>query len=92
MGFNFIRLLPTPQEIREEYPLPPTLLQIKEQRDREIKDVITGVSNKFLVIIGPCSADNRITSYNVCYTKLLRFTLISSTDFLFNILDTLHKI
>ncbi|MDD2967986.1 MAG: 3-deoxy-7-phosphoheptulonate synthase [Lachnospiraceae bacterium] len=58
MGFNFIRLLPTPQEIREEYPLPPALLQIKEQRDREIRDVITGVSNKFLVIIGPCSADN----------------------------------
>ncbi len=58
MGFNYIRLLPTPEEIREEYPLPDSLKLIKQKRDQEIKDVITGVSNKFLVIIGPCSADN----------------------------------
>lgn len=58
MGFNYIRLLPTPEEIREEYPLPNSLKLIKQKRDQEIKDVITGVSNKFLVIIGPCSADN----------------------------------
>ena len=58
MGFNYIRLLPTPEEIREEYPLPDSLKLIKQKRDQEIKDVITGVSNKFLVILGPCSADN----------------------------------
>ena len=58
MGFDFIKKLPTPKEIREQYPLPEALLHIKEKRDLEIKDVITGNSNKFLVIIGPCSADN----------------------------------
>ena len=58
MSFEFIKKLPTPAEIREEYPLPPELTKIKEERDAEIKDVITGKSNKFLVIIGPCSADN----------------------------------
>lgn len=58
MGFDFIKKLPTPEEIREQYPLPAPLVTIKEQRDREIKDIITGASNKFLVIIGPCSADN----------------------------------
>lgn len=58
MGFDFIKKLPTPEEIREQYPLPEALLHIKEKRDLEIKDVITGKSNKFLVIIGPCSADN----------------------------------
>ena len=58
MGFDFIKKLPTPKEIREQYPLPEALLHIKEKRDQKIKDVITGKSNKFLVIIGPCSADN----------------------------------
>ena len=58
MGFEFVRKLPTPAEIREELPLSPELNKIKEARDAEIRDVITGKSNKFLVIIGPCSADN----------------------------------
>lgn len=58
MSFEFIKKLPTPAEIREEYALPAELVKIKEQRDAEIRDVITGKSNKFLVIIGPCSADN----------------------------------
>ena len=58
MSFEFVKKLPTPSEIREEYPVPPELVKIKEARDAEIADVITGKSNKFLVIIGPCSADN----------------------------------
>lgn len=58
MSFEFIKKLPTPAEIREEYPLPDALVKIKEKRDAEIRDVITGKSNKFLVVIGPCSADN----------------------------------
>lgn len=58
MSFEFIKKLPTPAEIREEYPLPEELRAIKQKRDEEIKDVITGKSQKFLVIIGPCSADN----------------------------------
>ncbi len=58
MSFEFIKKLPTPAEIKEEYPLPPQLAKIKEARDAEISEVITGKSNKFLVIIGPCSADN----------------------------------
>ena len=58
MSFEFVKKLPTPAEIREEYPVPPELVKIKETRDAEIADVITGKSNKFLVIIGPCSADN----------------------------------
>lgn len=58
MSFEFVKKLPTPSEIRAQYPVPEKLAQLKEERDREIKDVITGKSNKFLVIIGPCSADN----------------------------------
>jgi len=58
MSFEFVRKLPTPDEIREQYPLSEKLTALKAARDREIADVITGKSNKFLVIIGPCSADN----------------------------------
>ena len=58
MSFEFIKKLPTPAEIRKELPLPAELVRIKEARDAEIRDVLTGKSNKFLVIIGPCSADN----------------------------------
>lgn len=58
MSFEFIKKLPTPDEIRNQYPLPDSLIKIKEERDAQIRDVITGASNKFLVIIGPCSADN----------------------------------
>lgn len=58
MSFEFIKKLPTPAEIRKELPLPAELARIKEERDAEIRDVLTGKSNKFLVIIGPCSADN----------------------------------
>lgn len=58
MSFEFIRKLPTPAEIKEQFPLPGELAKIKEKRDAEIRDVLTGRSDKFLVIIGPCSADN----------------------------------
>jgi len=58
MSFEFIKLLPTPDEIRAEYALPESLRQLKQERDQEIRDVIIGRSSKFLVIIGPCSADN----------------------------------
>ena len=58
MSFEFIMKLPTPDEIKKKYALPEKLVSIKAARDAEIRDVITGKSNKFLVIIGPCSADN----------------------------------
>ena len=58
MGLEFINKLPTPAEIREQFPIPAELAALKEKRDAEIRKIITGESDKFLVIIGPCSADN----------------------------------
>lgn len=58
MSFEFVKKLPTPSDIREQYPLPEKLAALKVERDEEIRKVFTGESNKFLVIIGPCSADN----------------------------------
>ncbi|SCY32127.1 MULTISPECIES: 3-deoxy-7-phosphoheptulonate synthase [unclassified Butyrivibrio] len=57
MSFEYIQKLPTPDEIRERFPLTKELAAIKAQRDQMISDVFTGKSDKFLVIIGPCSAD-----------------------------------
>lgn len=59
MSFEFIRKLPTPQEIREQYPLGEHLENIKKQRDEQIRNVFLGKSDKFILIIGPCSADNQ---------------------------------
>lgn len=58
MGFEFINKLPTPAEIKEQFPLPAECVAIKAERDKEVIKAITGESDKFLVIIGPCSADN----------------------------------
>ena len=58
MGMHVNSALPDPAQIKEELPLAPELKALKAKRDAEIRDVFTGVSNKFLVIVGPCSADN----------------------------------
>ena len=58
MSFTFKKKLPTPEEIRKIIPMTDQLAEIKKERDRQIKDVLTGKSDKFLVIIGPCSADS----------------------------------
>lgn len=58
MSFKFLNPLPTPEEIKKEYPLSPELIVLKAQRDKMVNDIITGADNRFLLIIGPCSADN----------------------------------
>lgn len=58
MSFEFIKKMPTPAEIKEQFPLPEELVNLKINRDKTIKDIFTGASSKFLLVIGPCSADN----------------------------------
>ena len=58
MSFNFEKRLPTRAEIREQYPLSAHAASVKAARDAEIAKIFTGESDKFLVIVGPCSADN----------------------------------
>lgn len=56
---EFLRKLPIPQQIKNRYPLTEELAKLKTERDNEIKDIFEGKSDKFMLIIGPCSADNR---------------------------------
>ena len=58
MNMDFIRKLPIPKEIKEQYPINDELSAVKAERDKEIKKIFSGESNKFLLIIGPCSADS----------------------------------
>ena len=58
MGFSFVTEIPSPDVIRERFPLAPELAARKKERDEEIKKIITGESDKLLIVVGPCSADN----------------------------------
>ena len=58
MDMQFIRKLPIPKEIKEEFPVSEHALAVKAKRDQEIRDIFTGRSDKFVLIIGPCSADS----------------------------------
>ena len=58
MGMKVNAELPLPADLKAEYPLSENIVKIKEKRDREIRDIFTGKSDKFVVIVGPCSADN----------------------------------
>ena len=58
MQMNFHRKLPIPQDVKKEYPLTPRMEQVKAARDESIRAVFEGRSDKFILIIGPCSADH----------------------------------
>ncbi len=58
MSFSFIKEVVSPEKLAKLCPMPAKDVLLKQERDRQIKEVFTGTSDKFLVIIGPCSADN----------------------------------
>ena len=57
MSMNFKRKLPIPMEVKEQYPVSDKDKKVKEERDNELKKIFTGESDKFILVIGPCSAD-----------------------------------
>ena len=58
MQMEFVRKLPIPQEIKKQFPISEKIAQHKTERDEAIRQVFTGESDKFHLIIGPCSADS----------------------------------
>ena len=42
MEMEFLRKLPTPQDVKEEFPLSIEIEQIKEKRDRNLRDIFEG--------------------------------------------------
>lgn len=57
MNIEYKRKLPTPQELMDMYPLSQALIEQKAKNDQEIQKVFRGEDNRFILIIGPCSAD-----------------------------------
>jgi len=58
MQMNFHRKLPIPKEVKKEFPLTERMEQVKAKRDESIRAVFEGNSDKFILVIGPCSADH----------------------------------
>ena len=70
MSITINHELPLPEVLKSQYPLSPELKEVKKQRDEEIRRIFTGESDKFIVLVGPCSADNEDT---VCeYVRRLK--------------------
>ena len=59
MNMQFFRKLPIPQQVKQDYPVTSEMEEIKKARDAEIQSIFKGESDKFILVIGPCSADHR---------------------------------
>ncbi len=57
MNAEFVKRLPSVQDIKAMYPVSDELAEKKKTNDKEVQDIITGKSDKLLLVIGPCSAD-----------------------------------
>ena len=58
-NLQFIRELPNPDTVKALMPVPSALKGVKEQRDQAVRDIFTGKDDRFVLIIGPCSADRQ---------------------------------
>ena len=58
MGMKINAELPLPADLKAEHPMSEKIIQLKKERDAEIRKIFTGESDKFIVLVGPCSADN----------------------------------
>ena len=54
---EFVRKMPLPQELKRDFPIDAGIQRVKQERDRQIADILTGKDKRLLLIIGPCSAD-----------------------------------
>ena len=66
MGMEFKRKVLLPEEIKKDFPLSDDLVKIKEDNDRQIRDIFTGKDDRLILIIGPCSADREDAVVDYC--------------------------
>ena len=67
MNLKLIRELPAPAAVKAQLPVTPELAARKAQRDGQLRDILTGRDDRFLLIVGPCSADrpDAVLDYNL---------------------------
>ena len=78
MNMDFKRKLPIPMETKEMYPLTAEMADRVERTLTEMKTIFSGKSDKLVLIIGPCSADNEDSvidyiSRLICEITLLKY-------------------
>lgn len=57
MDITIKRQLYTDEELKTLLPMTPEMKELKAKRDKEIADILSGKSDKIILVIGPCSAD-----------------------------------
>ena len=67
MNMNFYRKLPIPQEIKQQFPITAELAARRERTVNELKKIFSGESDKLILVIGPCSADNEDSVIDYIY-------------------------
>ena len=69
---NILRRLPDPDEVKKQIPVSEKVAKIKDGRDAILRDIFTGKSDLFALIIGPCSADNEkaVIDYTLRLAKI----------------------
>lgn len=58
MSIRYVQKIPTPEEMMAEVPMTPELKKVKEERDLALKKILSGEDNRFIVVVGPCSASD----------------------------------
>ena len=58
MNMKFYRKLPIPKDIKEQFPVSESIAKTRDNTISELKNILSGKSDKFILVIGPCSADN----------------------------------
>ena len=67
MNMQFYRKLPIPMEIKDQFPASKSVVAAREYALTEIKNIFSGKSDKFILVIGPCSADNEDSVLDYIY-------------------------
>ena len=67
MNMQFYRKLPIPMEVKEQIPVSKEIEKTRKERVDELKSVFAGESDKFILVIGPCSADNEDSVLDYIY-------------------------
>ncbi len=67
MNMKFFRKLPIPKEIKEQFPLSESAVKTRNKTIDEMKKIFSGESDKFVLVIGPCSADNEDSVLDYIY-------------------------
>ncbi len=72
MSFEKLKKVPTVKEIMAKMPLPRACAEVKKNRDREIMAALSGETDRFVLIIGPCSAhdEDAVCDYIARLAKL----------------------